>query len=514
VTASGKLPVLGTQMPEIEQYDTIMDPVKEIPGIMIISGDITEFGDYPEIDGHFYVAEGSHTVTSVNHSARLRGVWFLAPGALFFTDLGIGGEGELTQVLGNGLEQYSAGPLFLNANMDIYNSVIASSGGTQMGATENRPYFHTIRDSYVKNCGGNGVWLGELWNAAIIIIARENEVLVERCRFYDNLVCDIQVEGTNLKFLAEDSVFGSYYIPEGATFARSYGIDFEINGRVGLSATFIDCRMPPPTEKFFETPTSNYPPGTMYHSYKLGQIVFKQTRPGIAEPVTIWPRESPLNPMDFNGDGVVGLDDLFYIADDFGLPVEVSDFGVLYDMDGTGIVDLPDIREVVRGVLGIPRTFTLSEAVVAISEDSAKRTLAKEIAMGMEFSAPTQLARAVWDDPELSELLTPYRPTAVMDEGSATPKEFGLEQNYPNPFNAATTIRFALAEQSIVDLKVYDTLGRVVKTIITGQRLDAGVWTETWDGRDSNGLPAATGVYVFVLKVGDRTFSNKAVLAR
>ncbi len=63
-------------------------------------------------------------------------------------------------------------------------------------------------------------------------------------------------------------------------------------------------------------------------------------------------------------------------------------------------------------------------------------------------------------------------PTDVEDEGSL-PLEFELKQNYPNPFNPSTTINFSVPEESFVTLKVYNSVGSEVSTLLSKQ-VDAG----------------------------------------
>ncbi|MGE5498050.1 MAG: AGE family epimerase/isomerase, partial [Syntrophothermus sp.] len=62
-----------------------------------------------------------------------------------------------------------------------------------------------------------------------------------------------------------------------------------------------------------------------------------------------------------------------------------------------------------------------------------------------------------------------YFPSATMvSEKPGVPSEYVLDQNYPNPFNPVTNIRYTLPENSMVSLKIYDMLGREVKTLISG----------------------------------------------
>jgi hypothetical protein len=88
-----------------------------------------------------------------------------------------------------------------------------------------------------------------------------------------------------------------------------------------------------------------------------------------------------------------------------------------------------------------------------------------------------------------------------LGELSALPATFELVQNFPNPFNPTTTIRFALPRESKVTLKVYNLLGAEITTLVDESR-GAGFHIAVWDGRDQNGQPVASGIYLYQL-IGD-----------
>ena len=94
------------------------------------------------------------------------------------------------------------------------------------------------------------------------------------------------------------------------------------------------------------------------------------------------------------------------------------------------------------------------------------------------------------------------------------PDDYMLDQNYPNPFNPSTTIRFSLPVDKKVSLTVYDMLGKEVKTLLGNQDLAKGSHTAIWDATNSAGNPVASGSYVYTLKYGNFSKSQKMMLVR
>ncbi len=107
--------------------------------------------------------------------------------------------------------------------------------------------------------------------------------------------------------------------------------------------------------------------------------------------------------------------------------------------------------------------------------------------------------------------------TASIDKGSnmiaATPTKVTLQQNYPNPFNPQTSISYSLAQETAVNLSVYDISGRLITTIVNKNQ-PAGTYTILWKGKDAKGQSVSSGVYLYTLKTDDATLRQRMLLLK
>ncbi len=87
-----------------------------------------------------------------------------------------------------------------------------------------------------------------------------------------------------------------------------------------------------------------------------------------------------------------------------------------------------------------------------------------------------------------------------------------LEQNYPNPFNPVTTISFSLIEESYLTIKIYNMLGREVKTLAESN-FNMGDQKLLWDGTDNYGKKVPSGEYFIMLRTqNNRTAVKKMIV--
>jgi hypothetical protein len=101
-----------------------------------------------------------------------------------------------------------------------------------------------------------------------------------------------------------------------------------------------------------------------------------------------------------------------------------------------------------------------------------------------------------------------YKYSKEVEVNVTAPNKFSLEQNYPNPFNPTTTIKYAVPKAVNVELKVYDILGREVKTLVNAAR-NPGYYEVQF-----NAVNLASGVYFYRLKAGDYIKTSKMLLLK
>ena len=93
-------------------------------------------------------------------------------------------------------------------------------------------------------------------------------------------------------------------------------------------------------------------------------------------------------------------------------------------------------------------------------------------------------------------------------EVQGLPTTYAVSQNYPNPFNPTTTINFQLPEASKVTLKIYNTLGQEVATLLD-TRMQAGYHSVTW-----NASNVPSGLYLYRFTAGSYTKVGRMLLLK
>ena len=101
----------------------------------------------------------------------------------------------------------------------------------------------------------------------------------------------------------------------------------------------------------------------------------------------------------------------------------------------------------------------------------------------------------------------------VIAENNVVPELYTLHQNYPNPFNPVTTLRYDLPEDALVNIIIYDMMGRQIKTLINDHQA-AGYRSLQWNATNNAGSPLSAGIYLYMIQAGDFMQTKKMVLLK
>lgn len=96
----------------------------------------------------------------------------------------------------------------------------------------------------------------------------------------------------------------------------------------------------------------------------------------------------------------------------------------------------------------------------------------------------------------------------ISNISNEVPAGYSLSQNYPNPFNPSTNLEFGISDLEFVSLKIFNTLGREVATLVN-ERLSAGTYKYSFD---ASGL--TSGIYFYTLKAGKFTETKRMILVK
>ncbi len=88
-----------------------------------------------------------------------------------------------------------------------------------------------------------------------------------------------------------------------------------------------------------------------------------------------------------------------------------------------------------------------------------------------------------------------------------------LEGNFPNPFTYSTNIRFQLEESTHIQIKIYNQVGQMVKTLANG-KYPRGIHQVKWNGGGQDGVPLASGIYFYRMDADGIHHTKQMILLR
>ena len=98
-------------------------------------------------------------------------------------------------------------------------------------------------------------------------------------------------------------------------------------------------------------------------------------------------------------------------------------------------------------------------------------------------------------------------------DGADIPEVFALHQHYPNPFNPTTQIKYDLPEDALVNITIYDIMGRSIKSLVNSKQT-AGYRSIQWNATTNLGEPVSAGMYIYMIQAGEFRQVRKMVLLK
>ena len=117
------------------------------------------------------------------------------------------------------------------------------------------------------------------------------------------------------------------------------------------------------------------------------------------------------------------------------------------------------------------------------------------------------------DDIKWSIISATTSPTTIIETKPKMPTIFYLFKNYPNPFNPVTSFRYDLPKDGLVNITIYDMMGRVVKTLVNSSQT-AGYKSIRWNATNDRNEPVSAGLYLYTIQAGEFRQTKKMVLLK
>ncbi|MXV75099.1 T9SS type A sorting domain-containing protein [Candidatus Poribacteria bacterium] len=207
--------------------------------------------------------------------------------------------------------------------------------------------------------------------------------------------------------------------------------------------------------------------------------------------------ESTRRREDVNGDNIVNIQDLVWVASNLGQSGSNP-----ADVNRDGVVNIQDLV-LVAGALGS------SDSAPAVKPQVLETFTAADVEKWLQETRQLSLTDPVFQ-----------RGILILEQllATLTPKQTALLPNYPNPFNPETWIPYQLAKPTNVKISIYAADGKFVRRLALGTQ-GAGIYESRsraayWDGRNTVGEPVTSGLYFYTFTAGDFSTTRRMVILK
>ena len=234
-----------------------------------------------------------------------------------------------------------------------------------------------------------------------------------------------------------------------------------------------------------------------------GYIVIAQTEATATFEGKAWANTSPPSPAApiFSSSNLIGNSPLLVVEGTLTGDVTDDGIGIRVENLSGGVVSSSETENgrFTAILMGLNEAYSVGD-VIKITAEVPKGYMAEPIFHRITFE---EIESGV-----VSVKLTLRR----------IPDQTMLLPNYPNPFNPETWIPFQLAQGTEVTIRIYDLKGRLVRKLNLGYK-PAGIYADRqhaayWDGRNELGERVASGIYIYRMKAGDKTFTRRMTIIK
>ena len=177
-----------------------------------------------------------------------------------------------------------------------------------------------------------------------------------------------------------------------------------------------------------------------------------------------------------------------------------------YSSGGMGSLNLTSFSDLMRGgVSGQP--------VIAGDHQSSLLYQRVVLPAGTDGNMPPNVPLSQSQIDLIAQSIDQGASLQLSEEINILPQEYTLHQNYPNPFNPNTSMNFDLPKDGLVNITIYDMMGRIVKTLVNGSQT-AGFKTIQWNATNDRNEPVSAGMYIYTIQAGEFRQTRKMVLLK
>ena len=199
-------------------------------------------------------------------------------------------------------------------------------------------------------------------------------------------------------------------------------------------------------------------------------------------------------------------------------PTEVTLWGEVYSVEDTDSLDLSN-NQLTGSIPSEIGNLTILE-VLYLSGNQLTGEIPESICdLNIQWSTGLHIYnnQLCPPYPDCIEDVVGYQDTSNCEQVSiydeTLPITYNLYNAYPNPFNPLTTIRYDVPKDELVNITIYDIMGRIIKTMVNTE-ITAGYKSIIWNATNDTGSPVSAGLYFYMIQAGEFRQVKKMILLK